>query len=71
VIEFTSPQNNNVTVGIYNALGTCEKVLYKGMVTAGRSYRLAVPATQLHAGAYYYIINTAGKIYTGKLVIVQ
>jgi hypothetical protein len=71
VIEFTSPQSTNTTIGIYNALGTCEKVLFKGTVTAGRSYRVAVPAAQLHAGAYYYIINTGGQTYTGKLVIVK
>jgi len=71
VIEFTSPQNTNTTVGIYNALGTCEKVLFKGTVTAGRLYRVAVPASQLHAGPYYFIINTGGKTYTGKLLIVK
>ncbi|THU40168.1 T9SS type A sorting domain-containing protein [Niastella caeni] len=71
LIEFTSPQSTNATVGIYNALGTCEKVLFKGNVTAGRLYRVALPATQLSAGAYYYLINTGGKTYTGKLVIVK
>jgi hypothetical protein len=71
VIEFTSPQSTNATVSIYNTLGTCEKVLFNGTVTAGRPYRVAVPAAQLHAGAYYYIINTGGQTYTGKLVIVK
>ncbi|THU34172.1 T9SS type A sorting domain-containing protein [Niastella caeni] len=71
LIEFTSPLSANATVGIYNALGTCEKVLFKGNVTAGRLYRVALPATQLSAGAYYYIINTGSKTYTGKLVIVK
>lgn len=71
VIEFASPRNANATVSIYNTLGACEKVLFKGSVTAGLWYRIAVPATQLHAGAYYYIIDTGGKTYTGKLVIVK
>jgi hypothetical protein len=45
--------------------------LFKGNATARQRYRLAVPATQLSAGAYYYIINTGGKTYTGKLMIVK
>lgn len=71
VIEFTSPQNTQATVNLYNALGTCEKVLFKGAIAAGRPNRIAIPAIQLHAGAYYYIINTVDKTYTGKLVIVK
>jgi trimeric autotransporter adhesin len=71
VIEFTSPQSATATVSIYNALGTCEKVLFKGTVMANRANRVPVPATQLAAGAYYYIINSGGKSFTGKLVIVK
>jgi hypothetical protein len=66
-----SPENTTVTVGIYNTLGVCEKVLFKGNAAAQQHYQLTVPATQLHAGAYYFIINTGGKTYTGKLVIVK
>lgn len=71
VIEFASPVNTPVTVSIYNTLGICEKVLFKGNATAGQHYRVAVPGSQLQAGAYYYIINAGGKTYTGKLVIVH
>jgi hypothetical protein len=71
VIEFASPENTHTTLRIYNALGTCEKVLFNGTVTANRQYRVAVPASQLPAGAYYYIINANGKIYSGKLIIVK
>lgn len=71
VIEFTSPQSATATVSIYNALGTCEKVLFKGAVMANRVNRVSVPATQLAAGAYYFIINSGGKSFTGKLVIVK
>jgi hypothetical protein len=71
VIEFTSPQSVTATVSIYNALGACEKVLFKGAVMANRVNRVPVPAQQLRAGAYYYIINTDGKSFTGKLVIMK
>ncbi|WP_166437223.1 T9SS type A sorting domain-containing protein [Niastella caeni] len=71
VIEFASPQNTNATVSIYNVLGTCEKVLFTGTITAGRLNRVAVPATQFPAGTYYYIINVNGKVYSGKLIIVK
>ncbi len=71
VIEFASPQNTAVTVGIYNTLGVCEKILYKGNSTAGQHYKVAVPANELHAGVYYYIINAGNKKYTGRLVIVK
>jgi hypothetical protein len=71
VIEFTSPQNNPVTVSLFNIQGTCEKILFNGTATANRLYKVAVPASQLPAGVYYYIINTAGKSFTGKLVIVK
>jgi hypothetical protein len=71
VIEFATPESTAVTVGLYNSLGVCEKVLFKGNAAAQQRYRLAVPAAQLQAGAYYYIINTGGRSYTGKLVIVR
>ena len=71
VIHFTSPISTTVTVGIYNSLGACEKVLFKGTAAANQQYKLSVPVDQLHAGAYYYIINTNGKVYTGKLVVVK
>jgi hypothetical protein len=71
VIEFTAPQNVLTTISIYNALGTCEKVLFKGMATANRKYQVTIPATQMKAGAYYYIINAGGKSYTGKLMLVK
>jgi hypothetical protein len=70
-IEFTSPQSANTTVSLYNALGTCEKVLFKGNVMANRLNRVSVPATQLAAGNYYYIINSGGRSFTGKLVILK
>ncbi|HEX6429857.1 MAG TPA: T9SS type A sorting domain-containing protein [Niastella sp.] len=71
VIEFVSPQNTTVTVSMYNTLGVCAKVLFKGNAAARQRYRLAVPASQLQAGAYYYTINAGGKIYSGRLVIVK
>jgi trimeric autotransporter adhesin len=71
VIEFTSPENTTVTVGLYNSLGVCEKVLFKGNAAAQQRYKLAVSSTQLQAGAYYYIINAGGKVYSGRLVIVK
>jgi hypothetical protein len=71
VIEFTTPQNAHTTVSIYNALGTCEKVVFKGMATANQKYQVTIPATQMKAGGYYYIINTGGKSYTGKLILVK
>jgi hypothetical protein len=71
VIEFTAPQNTLTIISIYNALGTCEKVLFKGMATANRKYQVTIPATQMKAGAYYYIINTGGRSYTGKLMLVK
>ena len=70
VIEFTSPKNAPVTVTLYNALGTCEKILFKGNAAASQLYKLPVPQ-QLQAGAYYYIINTNGKVHTGKLVVLK
>lgn len=71
IIEFTSPQSANATVSIYNALGACQKVLFKGNVMANRLNRVSVPASQLAAGNYYYIINSGSRSYTGKLVIVK
>ncbi|MBO9198746.1 MULTISPECIES: T9SS type A sorting domain-containing protein [Niastella] len=71
VIEFTSPQNALTTISLYNALGACEKVLFKGMATANRKYQVTIPATEMKAGAYYYLINTDGKSYTGKLMLVK
>jgi len=70
-IQFASPENTQVTVSLYNTLGVCEKVLFKGNAAAGQQYRLPISATQLAAGAHYYIINTGARSYTGKLMIVK
>jgi hypothetical protein len=70
VIEFTLPQQAPVTVALYNALGACEKLLYKGNAAANQLYKLPVPAA-LKTGAYYYIISTNSRSYNGKLVIVH
>jgi hypothetical protein len=69
-IEFTSPQNAQATVTLYNALGLCEKVLFKGAVMANQLNRLPV-SQPLSSGVYYYIINTHGKTYAGRLVVLK
>jgi hypothetical protein len=71
IIEFTAPQNVPTTVSLYNALGACEKVLFTGMATANRKYQVNIPAMQMKAGAYYYIINAGNQSYSGKLMIVK
>lgn len=71
VIEFASPENTTATVRLFNILGICEKVLFKGNAVAGQHYRLPIAATQLAAGAYYYIINANGKTYSGRLIIAK
>jgi trimeric autotransporter adhesin len=69
-IEFRSPENTHVSVGIYNSTGACQKVLFNGNALANQPYKLSFPNT-LPAGVYYYIINTNGKPYTGKMIIVK
>ena len=71
VIDFASPENTTASVRLYNTLGICEKVLFKGNAVAGQHYRLTISAAQLQAGAYYYIINANGKVYSGRLIVVK
>ncbi len=60
VIEYTLPENANVNITVYNALGETVRVLENGFVNAGIK-QLGFDATDLPSGTYIYRIIAAGE----------
>lgn len=70
-VEFKTPQNAVVNVGIYNTVGACKKVLFNNSVQAGQLYKLPFDATILPPGVYYCVIRINGKPYTIKMIAIK
>jgi hypothetical protein len=70
-VEFKTPQNAQVNVGIYSAVGTCNKVLFNGKAQAGQLYKLPYDATVLPPGMYYCVVRINEKVYTIKLIAIK
>lgn len=71
MIEFRSREAAKVSVGIYNATGRCEKVLFNNIVQPNQFYRSPISGNGLRAGVYFCIINVNGKIHSRKLILVK
>jgi hypothetical protein len=71
MIEFRSRNAARVFVGLYNATGRCEKVLFNNTARSNQVYRYPVNRNGLAAGVYYCMINVDGKIYSQKLVLIK
>jgi hypothetical protein len=70
-VEFKTPENAVVNVGIYNTVGACKKVLFNNSVQAGQLYKLPFDATMLPPGVYYCVIRINGKPYTIKMIAIK
>jgi hypothetical protein len=70
-IEFTPAESSRLTIGLYTANGTLQGRLFDNMVQAAQQYKVTVDGEALQPGIYYVIVNTNGKVYRYKLVLVN
>ncbi len=69
-IEFKLPQNDFVTLRIYNALGEAVATLLEAQRPAG-NYTIKFDASQLSSGIYYYSLITKNAQQTRKMVLMR
>ncbi len=70
-IEFTVPQNSNVTLTLYNALGREVQTLLQGELNAGR-YQIVVNGGTLPSGVYFYRMETdKNYVATKKMLLMK
>lgn len=69
-IEFNVPEESNVTVVIYNALGKQLDVLFKGMTSPG-SHKISWNAANYASGIYYYRMESENYIQVRKMLLVK
>jgi hypothetical protein len=69
-IKFDIPENNNVTLKVYNVHGQEVAVLANGEYTAG-SYMVNWNATGIASGVYFYTIQAGSFTQTKKLLLVK
>jgi hypothetical protein len=73
-IEYTLPENAEVSIEIYNALGELVSLLVNGVIEAGYQ-KLTFDASSLTSGTYIYRINAKGQsknyIESKKMMLVK
>ncbi|MFH0733846.1 MAG: Omp28-related outer membrane protein [bacterium] len=70
IISFNIKENSDVSLKVYNILGKEISLLVKGNLQAGR-HKYTFNGAGLSSGVYFYQINVAGKIKTGKMLMVK
>ncbi len=69
-IEYVIPENGNVKLVLYDALGREVKTIVAGYLTAG-SYDAALNAAGLSSGTYFYRLTSGSYTETRKMVILK
>ena len=69
-INFSIPQNMNVNLSVYNALGQKVKTLKNEMMTAG-THTVQFDGSSLSSGIYYYRLISSGTVQTMKMMLVK
>jgi Tol biopolymer transport system component len=70
VIEYTLPEENFVTLSVYNSLGEEVAVLVRGVRSAGVN-SVTFDAGKLPSGVYLYRLSAGSFVETRKLVLVK
>jgi hypothetical protein len=71
-ISVTMPNDENITLTIYNMTGNLVATLYEGAVEGGKQNSYEFNAADHAAGMYFYRLETkAGSKFTGKLMLVK
>lgn len=69
-IEYSIPENNHISLKVYNVLGSEVANLYKGFQSAG-NHSVTFSAANLAGGVYYYRLETENFSETKKLILLK
>ncbi len=70
VIRFSIPERANVTLKVYNILGSEVMTLLEGEQEAGQ-YNVTMDASALASGVYFYTLNTGSINLTKKMMLLK
>jgi hypothetical protein len=71
VIRFAVPNDQYVTVKVFNLLGQEVRTLFDGMVPGGEMQSVKFDASNLSAGVYYYSMKSAGTTEVKKMLLLK
>jgi hypothetical protein len=71
VIRFAVPNDQQVTVKVYNMLGQEVRTLFDGIAPGGAMQSVSFDATNLSAGVYYYSMKSAGTTEVKKMLLLK
>ena len=69
-IAYSVPENQNVTLNVYNTTGQLVQTLVNGMVERGE-HKVVFDASSLSSGVYVYTLQTANETAMQKMVLVK
>ena len=70
VIEFSLPENANITLSVYSITGQLLKTLAKGNYAAG-NYKVSFDASKLATGTYIYRISNGISTIAKKMIVLK
>ncbi len=69
-VTYSLPSATNVTLKVYDLLGQEVGVLVDGLQSAGL-HRVKLDATSLSSGVYFYVLQTPGKTFVRKMMVMK
>jgi hypothetical protein len=68
-LTFVLPQDNHVTLGVYELSGKLIATLFNGDVTQNQEYKVEFDGSSLATGIYMYKMTTNDNVFTGKMIL--
>ncbi len=69
-LSFNLPQENNISIKIFNVTGELVKEIFKGRLNTG-VHNFSFDGSNLSSGVYFAVLQTSGKLITHKLILLK
>jgi hypothetical protein len=71
IVEFVVPQSGFATMKVYNVLGQEVASLFEGNAEAGKINTARFNASNLPSGMYFYMLRSAGKVESKRMLLMK
>ncbi|MDA3819160.1 MAG: PKD domain-containing protein, partial [Candidatus Delongbacteria bacterium] len=71
VVEFMLPQDADVSLKLYNTMGECIKLVYRGNCVSGQKNTYAINTSDLKQGVYFVSLQTDKHSLVRKLMLIK